>query len=245
MFNNLCEHCEALEVPEWSVFVTLHRTTSPSIVESHVRRILEMNTFHWINKPEIQNFLMTNLEIPLTWIAASKAAWYKTQHNYEVEFECLTEARCFSEAHRVLFLKNRSEDLKSVDGFNLNSKLHLMTVNGLIEHQHLINKWDFGGGLILNLQSLLEASIRNKTELKSLLERVKNFRNLVFESREFWMNLSDTEEERLALKRFFGLLILKAEVKYCEKYAQLFGSEHVMSRVLLKGCRVREQRLVI
>jgi len=204
-----------------------------------------MNTFHWINKPEIQNFLMTNLQIPLTWIAAAKAAWYRTQHNYEVEFECLAEAGCFNEAHQVLFLKNRSEDVKSVDGFNVNSKLHLMTVNGLIKHQNLITQWDFGGGLVLNLQSLLETSIKDKTELKSLHEQVKDFRNLVFESREFWMSLSDTEEERLVLKRFFGLLILKAEAKYCEMYAQLFGSDHVMSRVLLKGCRVREQRLVI
>eukprot|EP00210_Caulerpa_lentillifera_P002547 g2444.t1 len=244
-FNDLCEHCEAAKLPEWSVFVTLHRAVSPSVVESHVRRILEMSTAHWINKPDIQSFLTTQLQIQSGWIAAAKAAWYKAQHNYEAEFECLIEASSFDEAHHVLFVKNRSEDLKSIKDFNLNCKVHLMTVSGLIENQNLIAKWELGGGLVLGLQSLLETSVEDKTKLPSLLDHVKRLRSAALEGLEFWISSSDTNEDKLRLRKFFGLMILKAEFKYCETYAELIGSDHVMSRVLIEGCHIREQRLVI
>ena len=83
----------------WAVFVLLHIETEDRRVEA-VKAVIDRNIQHCDDQAE--QSLLTDLGVPLEWIAASRATLARSRHNHHDHVENLILAKRWPEAHDVL-----------------------------------------------------------------------------------------------------------------------------------------------
>ena len=83
----------------WAVFVLQHIETEDRRVEA-VKAVIDRNIQHCDEQAE--HSLLSDLGVPLEWIAAARATLAKSRHNHHDHVENLILAKRWSEAHDVL-----------------------------------------------------------------------------------------------------------------------------------------------
>ena len=99
LHRDMASQAEGAGLWVWAVFVLQH-IESPDRREEAVKAVIDRNIERC--DEEAERSLVTDLGVPLQWIAASRATLAKSRHNHHDHVENLILARRWPEAHDVL-----------------------------------------------------------------------------------------------------------------------------------------------